>query len=138
MTLAIRVWLPGGDQLLRVELDDELLLDRRVDLLPDRKLVDEDPQLAGEDLEPGRNGPLALGLTGDDERRHLLRLRPDVDDVVSRDPVRRHVDLSAVDQEVAVHDQLAGVPAGPGGGGAGGGVFPPRPPELQKSPPRLA
>ena len=74
--------------------------------------------MLGDDLEPGRHEPLAVGLAGDDERRHLDRLGADVDDVVGRDLVRRDVDLAAVDQEVAVDDQLAGVATRPGEAGA--------------------
>src|SRR6476646_10466500 len=53
-----------------------------------------------------------------DERRHLQRLLAHVDDVVLADLERRDVDLAAVDPEVAVHDQLAGVAAGAGEAGA--------------------
>src|SRR4051812_2984762 len=53
----------GGGQgvllLLRVELDDQLFLDRRVDDLPGRDAVDQHAQLAADDLQPGRHGALA-------------------------------------------------------------------------------
>src|SRR5690606_4268541 len=42
------------------------------------------------------------------ERRQVTGLLPHFDDVVLRDPVRRDVDLLAVDEEVAVPDQLPG------------------------------
>src|SRR6478672_11866740 len=47
-------WGAGGP-LLRVELDDQLLLDRRVDDLPGRDAVDQHAQLAADDLQPRRN-----------------------------------------------------------------------------------
>src|SRR4051812_14572663 len=103
--------------LLRVVLDDQLLLDRDVDLGPDRELVDQDPHPRRDRLEPGRHDTLAVRLTEDDERRHLERLLADVDHVVGGNLVRRDVDLAAVHLEVAVDDQLAGMAAGPGEAG---------------------
>src|SRR5919107_1668773 len=108
----------GGVLLLGVELDDELLLDRDLDLLTHRELVDQDPHPVGDDVHPAGNEPLAERLAGHDERSHLQRLLPHVDHVVLRDLERRDVDLLPVDQEVAVGDQLAGVAAGPGEAGA--------------------
>src|SRR4051794_18578585 len=102
---------PGS--LLRVVLDDELLLDREVDLGPDRELVDEDPHPRRDRLEPRRNDALAVGLASHDEGGHLERLLAHVDHVVGGHLVRRDVDLLAVDLEVTVHDELAGVAAGP-------------------------
>src|SRR4051794_22243767 len=109
---------PGGVLLLGVELDDELLLDGDLDLLTHRKLVHEDPHPFGLDIHPPRDQPLAEGLAGHDERRHLQRLLPHVDHVVLRDLERRDVDLLAVDEEVAVVDQLARVAARTGEPGA--------------------
>src|SRR3954451_24981713 len=100
--------------LLRVVLDDQLLLDRDVDLGPDRQLVDEDPHPRRDGLEPCRNDALAVGLAGDDERRHLQGLLPHVDDVVGGDLEGRDVDLLAVHLEVAVRHELARVTAGAG------------------------
>ena len=68
--------------LLRVELDDQLFLDRDVDLRALGQRVHEDAQPVRDDLQPGRHRPLAVGLPGDQERRGLQRLRLDVDDVV--------------------------------------------------------
>jgi hypothetical protein len=53
-----------------------------------------------------------------DERGHLQRLLAHVDDVVLRHLERRDVDLLAVDEEVAVVDQLPGVTTRPGEAGA--------------------
>src|SRR6195952_900256 len=104
--------------LLRVELDDELFLDRELDLRTQRPRVHQHPHPRRDRLEPGRHDALARGLTGDNERGHLQALLAHVDDVVRVDLVRRDVDLVAVDPEVAVRDQLAGVAAGPGEAGA--------------------
>src|SRR4051812_20384232 len=51
--------------LLGVELDDQLLLDRGVDDLPGRDAVDEDAQLAADDLQPRGNGTLPGAGLGD-------------------------------------------------------------------------
>src|SRR5580693_7662957 len=71
---------PGDPGLLRVELDDQLFLDLRVDMGPDRQPVDHDAHLV---------------------RDHL-------DDVVLADPVGRDVYLLAVHREVPVAYQLTG------------------------------
>src|SRR6478735_6044879 len=104
--------------LLGVVLDDQLLLDRDVDLGPDRELVDEDPHPRGDGLEPGRDDSLAVGLTSHDERGHLQRLLAHVDHVVLGHLERRDVDLATVDAEVTVRDELAGVAARAGEPGA--------------------
>src|SRR5690606_37348979 len=94
--------------LLRVELDDELFLHLRVDLLTLGQGVHEDAEVRRDDLEPRRNLALAgLGVR-DDERRHLAGLVAHLDDVVGRHPVARDVDLLAVDGDVTVAHQLAG------------------------------
>ena len=69
-------------------------------------------------LEPRRDDALAVGLASHDERGHLQRLLAHVDDVVGGDLEGRDVDLLAVDLEVTVHDELAGVAAGAGEAGA--------------------
>src|SRR6201996_2931354 len=98
--------------LLRVELNDELFLDLRVDLRADRQRVDQDAHLVGDDLQPGRHRALARFGLGHDARRHVARLRPNLDDVVLGHAVRRDVDLAAVDRDVAVGGELTGhVPA---------------------------
>src|SRR5918997_4047960 len=56
--------------LLGVELDDQLLLDLRVDDLTRRERVDQDLHLARDGLQPRRHGTLpGLGLR-DDEGGH--------------------------------------------------------------------
>src|SRR5215211_4260571 len=101
-----------GRSVLRVQLDDQLLLHRRVDDLPGRQRVHEDAQLRRDGLEPRRHGALAGGLASDDERRELVRALPHRHDVLLADPVGRDVDLDAVHREVAVAHQLAGGVAG--------------------------
>src|SRR5690606_37665539 len=95
--------------LLRVVLDDQLFLQRDVDLRALGELVDQHPQTRADDLQPTRNRALALGLAGDLEGQRAQRLLADIDDVVLRDAVAGDVDLLAVDQEVAVAHQLAGL-----------------------------
>src|SRR3954469_14315999 len=94
--------------LLRVELDDELLLHGGVDDLPRGQPVHEDAHPVGDDLEPGRHDPLAGHRPGDHEGGELERALPHLDDVVLAHPVAGDVDLDAVHQEVAVPDELAG------------------------------
>src|SRR5919202_1122588 len=106
-----------GELLLGVELDDQLLLDRGVDHLAGRDAVDQHAQLAADDLQPRRHGALAGAGLGDLEGQHPPRLLGDLDDVVGADPVRRDVDLAAVDPDVTVAHQLAGHVAGLGEAG---------------------
>src|SRR6266498_1607408 len=118
--------------LLAVELDDQLFLDLRVDHLAGRQRVHKDLHLAGDRLQPRRNGPAARLGVGDHERRHLARLLADLDDVVLAHPAGRDVDLLAVDQEVAVLDQLAGHVPGLGVPGPVDHVVQPRLEDLQQ------
>src|SRR3954449_9908365 len=109
-------WFPGcrprgrhpERALLGVELDDQLLLDLRVDDRAGRKRVDQNLHLAGDGFQPRRHRPGTGLRLGDDEGGHLLGLLPQRDDVVRLHPVRRDVHLDAVDQEVAVLDDLPG------------------------------
>src|SRR5205085_334293 len=103
-----RGWRPRDGGLLGVELDDQLLLDRRVDDLPGRKRVHENAHVVRDDLEPRGDRTLPRGRTGDHERRELGGARANLDDVVLADAVRRDVDLLAVNQHVAVAHELAG------------------------------
>src|SRR5215470_14825166 len=98
--------------LLGVILDDQLLLDQRVDLGPGWQGVHEDAHLVGDHLEPRRNRALARLGARDHERGELVGLGGDLDDVALADPERRDVHLAPVDQNVPVPDDLAGhVPA---------------------------
>src|SRR5580704_1457308 len=97
-----------GNALLGVILDDELLLDLRVDLRPGRELVHEDAHLVRHDLEPGGHLALAGLGAGNHHRGQLKRLLRDLDDVVLGHPEGRDVHAPAVDHDVAVLDQLTG------------------------------
>src|SRR4051812_46258038 len=86
---------PSGEPLgsLRVELDDQLFLNLRVDDLPCRQRVDQDLQLGRDGLQPRRHRPAPrLGLRHH-EWRQVAGLLPDLDDVVFAYPVRGDVDL---------------------------------------------
>src|SRR6476659_6426019 len=105
-------WPSGTRRLasvLRVELDDQLLGELRVDLRAHRELVDEDLQRAVDDLHPGRDGTLAERLASQLEREALDGLLANRDDVVLLDAVARDVDAHAVDLEVTVRHEMAGV-----------------------------
>src|SRR5215469_12452492 len=110
---ATRRWMrPGLILLLRVQLDDELLLYLRVDLGTAGQRVHQYAHLVRDDLQPGRYLPLAGLGPGHDERRHLQKLGRHLDDVALAYLVGGNVHLLAVDQEVPVPDELAGhVPA---------------------------
>src|SRR5579862_7940287 len=96
-------------ELLRVELDDQLFGNRGVDLGPLRPLE----HLAGEPvvvgLQPRSNRGGQVGRVPDD----LLRARPGLqrDHVVGLHLEARDVHAAAVDREVAVADELAGLRA---------------------------
>src|SRR6476620_11694359 len=104
----------GGGRLLGVELDDQLLLQRHVDLASLGQLMHEHPEPVRHDLKPTGNRPVALSLPRDEERRRLERLRLDVDDVVLGHPIARDVHLLAIDEEVTVADELTRGPASAG------------------------
>src|SRR6185312_10432746 len=93
--------------LLRVQLDDELLLDRRRDL-PTLGLAQH---LGGERvvvrLQPGRNLGGQLGGIADDRVRTGADL--DGDHVAVADLITGDVHAAAVDGPVAVADELAGL-----------------------------
>src|SRR5918911_1752876 len=122
----------GSFCLLGVELDDQLLLDRRVDDLPGRDAVDQHAELAADDLQPRRHGALAGAGLGDLEGQHPPRLLGDLHDVVGADPVGRDVDLAAVHPDVPVTDQLAGHVPGLGEAGPVDHVVQPRLEDLQQ------
>ena len=66
--------------LLRVQLDDELLLDVRIDLLPHREVTDRDGPLAGVDIEPLGRRPVQR-VDGMLDRKDLVAALPHGDDV---------------------------------------------------------
>src|ERR1035437_185066 len=111
-------WLPShpayGCSALRVELDDQLLLDLRVDDLTRGQGVNQDAHLRRDGFNPGRHGALAGLCACDNERCHLYGLATNLDDVVLGHPETGDVHLVSVDHEVAVTYQLASHVAGGG------------------------
>src|SRR5664280_1592515 len=111
-------WLPSrpacGCSVLRVELDDQLLLYLRVNDLTRGKGMNEDAHLRRDGFNPGRHGTFAGLCAGDDERCHLHGLDTNLDDVVLGHPETGDVHLVSVDHEVAVTNQLASHVAGRG------------------------
>src|ERR1017187_5939136 len=75
--------------LLRVQLDDELLLNLCIDLGPDRERVDQDPHLVRDHFDPRGRLALASLRPRYHERCHLHGLGCNIDDVALPDPVRR-------------------------------------------------
>src|SRR6516225_4041491 len=108
-------WLRAAGRvpaLLRVQLDDELLLYLRVDLGARRHGMHEHAHLVRDDLQPGRHLALAGLGPGNDEGGELLGLGQHLDDVGLAHPVGRDVHPATVDEEVPVPHQLPGhVPA---------------------------
>src|SRR5438309_1139477 len=107
--IGARTGCPG---LLAVQLDDHLLLHRHVDELAGRLRHDRDLELAC--LKDQPLGDVAAGgeRRGLHDTTHRAGPLPDRHDIAGLDPVRRDVDLAAVDLEMAVRDELAGlVPA---------------------------
>src|SRR3954454_7065138 len=95
--------------LLRVQLDDELFLDRRRDLVP----LGEPQHLGVErvvvGLQPGRYSRRELCCIADHVRGRAVRL--DRDHVIWLHLVAGDVDAAAVDRPVSVADQLPGLAA---------------------------
>src|SRR5215203_1930481 len=104
----------GRYLLLGVELDDELLLDGHLDLVPGGQAVDGQLGLAGVQLEPAGLGPAGLELDRLVHVQVLAHALLDLDDVARLDLVGGDVDLLAVDGHVRVADQLARLVAAAG------------------------
>src|SRR5215472_3268425 len=100
--------IPAGWRLLRVVLNDELLLDQGVDLGPGRERVHQDAHLVGVHLEPRRDRALPGLGPRHHERGQLAGLLRDLDDVALAHPVRGDIHLAPVDQDVPVAHELAG------------------------------
>src|SRR5918992_1599685 len=97
-------WAGASLVLLRVELDDELLLDRRGDLSPLWQAEDLRGQPVVVGLQPRRHCGGELGGLADDGLDR--RARPHRDHVVLAQLVRGDVHPPAVDRPVAVQDHL--------------------------------
>src|SRR6266508_1381771 len=94
------------DLLLRIELDDQLLLDRKLDVLALGELHDDPRERLRREIEPPWNATGAGGL----DRGLDLFVDPalclDRHDLTFAHPVRRDRDLAAVDRDVAVAHEL--------------------------------
>ena len=98
-------------KLLAVKFDDELLVDRQVDVFALRQGEDLAGEIVAVDVEPWTRALTAgevLRLFEDDER---LRAFADRDLVADLALEGRDVDLAAVDLNVAVADDLTGLTA---------------------------
>src|SRR5262249_29295651 len=89
--------------LLRIELDDQLLLHGRGELAPLRQLQHPSGQTLMVGLEPRRDGRGQVGCVAD----HLLGRAPvaHLNDVPGLDLIAGDVDAAAVHEEVAVTDE---------------------------------
>src|SRR5580692_10570024 len=85
-------------QLLAVELDDELLVDRDVDVLPQREVPDGHFEAFGATLEPRRQLAVErVEVVADDDERAGLGAQGD--DVALAQPVAGDGDPFAVDED---------------------------------------
>src|SRR5262245_32437536 len=75
---------PGSQALLRVVLDDQLLVQRHIDLRTLGELVHQDAEPVRDDLQPAHVRAVTDGLARHLERQRRQRLLLDIDDVVLR------------------------------------------------------
>src|SRR3954453_9826708 len=101
----------GWRGLLGVQLDDELLSHRHIDLGAERQVPNGDLEAALAGLEPSRGLAVErVEVVGPDD--HRLRLVPEGHDVAAGSRVARDRDALAVHRDVAVAHELAGLGAG--------------------------
>src|SRR6266550_6972576 len=105
----------GG--LLGVELDDQLLAHRHVDLLAERQVPHRGLEIGAGHVEPRWDSPVE-GVEVVAQHDHLARLRLDLDDVALVELLGRDRDSFPVHGDVAVADELAGLVATGGEVGA--------------------
>src|SRR6266508_919475 len=118
--------------LLGVELDDELLLQRHLVLVPGRHREDREPGLTGAQLEPARLGPAGLELDRLVDVEVAAHLLLDLDDVARLHLVGGDVDLPAVVRDVGMAHELPGLVARAGQAAPVGDVVQTRLEELQQ------
>src|SRR5436309_10380097 len=97
----------SDDLLLRIELDDQLLLDRQLDVFAFGQLDDRPREGLRREIQPARNAPGPCRL---DRGLDLLvdpALLLDGNDLSLPDPVGRDRDLPGVDGDVPVAHELA-------------------------------
>src|SRR3984893_6188907 len=101
----------GGGRLswlLGVELDDQLLAHRHVDLLAEREVPHRGLEVGAGHVEPRRDGAVER-VEVVAQHDHLARLLVDLDDVALAELLRRDRDAVAVHRDVPVADELAGL-----------------------------
>src|SRR5262245_40172299 len=96
----------AAPRLLRVQLHDELLLDRHGDVLAGRLLLDRAPEALRIELQPSRHAAPLGGVEAHADRLVLAALFPERDDAPRPNRGRRNVDLASVDPDVPVRDEL--------------------------------
>src|SRR3954469_18152463 len=99
------VWRVFGGCLLGVELDDELLAHRDLDLLPEREVAHRHLELGRNGVEPLRHGAVE-GVDVVANHDHAARLLTQRHDVVLAEHERRDRDALAVHRHVAVAHEL--------------------------------
>src|SRR3954462_12867601 len=93
--------------LLRVEFDDELLLDREADVFTLRKIGQRTEELLGIELEPRRNAASGGRFDGLADLIVLAALLANLNNVALTRLVGRNVEPSAVHLDVAEANELA-------------------------------
>src|SRR4028118_1145976 len=114
---------PGADRSAAVELDDQLLLDRELDVLAGGHAEHSARDVLGIQFEPFRNTTAAGGLDAGPDERILPAGFLDPDHLTGLHLVRRDRDLATVHQHMAMADELTrlgGGRAGPEAGDHGG------------------
>src|SRR6266581_4822538 len=97
-------------ELARIKLDDQLLLDGLVHVVASSLRGDFRGHVVFVQAEPGNDRPLLARVEGVLDAGDLLALFLDRDHIADAHGVGGDVDGTAVDGEVAVRDELAGVP----------------------------
>src|SRR5437868_9638872 len=104
------VW-PPGDLLLRVELDDELFLNRETDVLAFRYVVDGPEELVGIHSQPRRDAATAGRFHSLADLFVLAALLADLDRVSLANLVGGDIGLLPVHLDVVVANELPGLGA---------------------------
>src|ERR1041384_7925042 len=123
---------PAYVPLFRIQLHDQLLLHRQVDLLARRDRVDLRRHAFRVEPEPFRHAATLHFLERVRDRRVLAAAGPDRHDIARLDRERRDIHLLAVHDEVAVADQLPRLRRGRREPGAIGDVVEPPFEQLQQ------
>src|SRR5579883_1429084 len=100
-------WHHPARRSARIVLDDEMLLDIRVDVCAGRGAEDAAGHGIGIQAEPGRDSPVLQHLLEPREVCILATARMHTDDLPDLRLVRRDVYLAPIDRDVPVGDELA-------------------------------